>query len=555
MFLQADKGNATVVLDRDVYDHKIRTLLEDEAYTKLKRDPTKRIETDLQKTLKRISDNGELDPLVYKHQLRPSDCKPPYLYDLPKIHKDEVPLRPIVSTIGSPTYALAKHLAKVIAPLAGQTTSFVKNSADFARKMSNLTLSEDTIMVSFDVKSLFTNVPVPEGLQVIREKLERDQSLPERTAMSVDSILTLLEKCLNTTYFTYEGEFYQQNEGAAIGSPLSPILANLFMESFEEEAINTALTKPMLWLRYVDNTFVLWKHGREKLMEFLTHINSRRPSISFTMETEEDKRLPFLDTEVVRNEDGTIRTVVYRKPTHTDRYIHFDSYHHPQVKTGIIRTMMQRGERVCSLPTDLQREKQHLEEVFVKKNGYPKRFVNRALNKQRRQTLDGTTTPDTPIRTITIPYVKGVSERIRRILGRANIRTAFSTVTTIRSLLVKTKPVTKEHDKKGVIYRVPCQDCPKVYIGETGRKLSTRLTEHKRHCRLMQPEKSAIAEHAIVEDHRIDFDGSEALLTEDRFWPRKIKEALLIRRHQNFNQDTGLGISEIWNPFTRTIHA
>ena len=120
---------------------------------------------------------------------------------------------------------------------------------------------------------------------------------------------------------------------------------------------------------------------------------------------------------------------------------------------------------------------------------------------------------------------------------------------------MKTKPVTKEHDKKGVIYRVPCQDCPKVYIGETGRKLSTRLTEHKRHCRLMQPEKSAIAEHAIVEDHRIDFDGSEALLTEDRFWPRKIKEALLIRRHQNFNQDTGLGISEIWNPFTRTIHA
>jgi len=122
MILPADKGNATVVMDRDVYDQKIRTLLEDDTYTKLRRDPTKRIETDLQKTLKELSDNGELDPLLYKHQLRPVDCRPPYLYGMPKVHKKDIPLRPIVSTIGSPTYALAKHLAKVIAPLAGQTS-------------------------------------------------------------------------------------------------------------------------------------------------------------------------------------------------------------------------------------------------------------------------------------------------------------------------------------------------------------------------------------------------------------------------------------------------
>lgn len=73
MILPADKGNATVVMDRDVYDQKIRTLLEDDTYTKLRRDPTKRIETDLQKTLKELSDNGELDPLLYEHQLRPVD--------------------------------------------------------------------------------------------------------------------------------------------------------------------------------------------------------------------------------------------------------------------------------------------------------------------------------------------------------------------------------------------------------------------------------------------------------------------------------------------------
>ena len=116
------------------------------------------------------------------------------------------------------------------------------------------------------------------------------------------------------------------------------------------------------------------------------------------------------------------------------------------------------------------------------------------------------------------------------VLGRANIRTAFSTVTAVTgSLLVKTKPVTKEHNRKfkGVIYRVPCQDCLIVYIGETGCKLDTRLTEHKRDlCGQRNP--LLLNMLYISEDHPIAF----------RFWPRKIKEALLIRRHQNFNQDT-----------------
>jgi len=245
-----------------------------------------------------------------------------------------------------------------------------------------------------------------------------------------------------------------------------------------------------LWLIYVDDTFVLWRHGKDKLKPFLTHLNSPQPSIIFTMEREEG-RLPFLDMEVVRNkEDGTFYTRVYRKPTHTDRYIHFNSYHHPQVKTNVIRTMMQRGQRICSLSTDLQKEKQHLREVFTKKNGYPASFVDRALNKKKRP--NEPPTPDKAIGTITISYIKGVSERIERNLSRADICTAFRTVT-IRSLLVKTKPVTEEHNKKGVIYKVPCQDCNKVYIGETGQKFGTRLNEHKQ---LLQPDKSTIAEHA-----------------------------------------------------------
>ena len=119
---------------------------------------------------------------------------------------------------------------------------------------------------------------------------------------------------------------------------------------------------------------------------------------------------------------------------------------------------------------------------------------------------------------------------------------------------MKTKPAAEKHYKKGVIYKVQCQDCTKAYIGETARKFGSRLNEHKQHCRLLQPDYSAIAEHTIGENHHIDFDQTKVLTTEDRFWPRKIKEALLVKRHSNFNQDTGFALSAIWNPYTGHLH-
>ena len=173
-----------------------------------------------------VRDKDELHPNLYK-QLRPQTT---ISLRYTKVHKEDVPLCPIISTIGSPIYAIAKHLAKLISPLVGQTKS----------------------MVSFDVKSLFTNTPVLKGLQVIQTKLENDETLPELTEMRVNSIMMLLMKCMESSYFTYDGGFYQQTDGAAMGSPLSPILANLFMEWFEEEVIRTKQTKPTLWLRYVD---------------------------------------------------------------------------------------------------------------------------------------------------------------------------------------------------------------------------------------------------------------------------------------------------------------
>ena len=110
----------------------------------------------------------------------------------------------------------------------------------------------DSIMVGFDVKTLFNDVPVNKALLVIRDELERDKTMELRTSLKVESIIELLTLCLKTTYYLYGGEYYQQNNGAVMRSLISPVVANIYKEFLEQEALETIQTKPDIWLRYVD---------------------------------------------------------------------------------------------------------------------------------------------------------------------------------------------------------------------------------------------------------------------------------------------------------------
>jgi hypothetical protein len=119
-------------------------------------------------------------------------------------------------------------------------------------------------------------------------------------------------------------------------SPLSPVIANFFMEDFEKKTIEQATHKPVCWYRYVDDTLVIWPHGQDKLLEFLKNLNLLNKKIQFTMETEKDGNLPFLDIDIYRKTDGSLGHKVYRKPTHTNLYLQQNSHHHPASKQSHI---------------------------------------------------------------------------------------------------------------------------------------------------------------------------------------------------------------------------
>ena len=338
-----------------------------------------------------------------------------------------------------------------------------------------------------------------------------------------------------------------------MGSPLSPVIANIYMEFFENLALETSPLRPTLWLRYVDDTFVSWSHA-EDIKTLLDHINALRPTIKFTMEIEENNELPFLDVLVKRTESG-ISTTVYKKPTHTGLYLNYESNHPACIKNGLVKTLTHRAAIISSSMAEEEEELYNIRQQLTK-NSYPPHLIKRkektgaptllsdALNDESRLL------PSPPPPTIQIPYVSNVSESIKRICHNFGVRTIFNRSTNLRSILTKIKPTSSTIlNKKNCIYEIPCL-CGKVYTGESGRPLKVRIEEHKKAVTRGELDKSKMAIHVWKEkgDHNPLWNNTRVIDTERGWKQRKIKEAAHIAMSANCISQTSAEFSPMWFP-------
>ena len=242
----------------------------------------------------------------------------------------------------------------------------------------------------------------------------------------------------------------------------------------------------------MDDTCVIHKEIHKQ--EFLQHINSADPAIQFTVETnKEDGAIPFLDTIVKAEADGSLSITVYRKPTHTDQYLQWDSHYHLSAKFSVIHTLCHRAQIVCRNPELLHKEKAYFRNVLTQCK-YPKWAldkVDRRLNIPSREAPDrannqGTAgaqpaTNEFKIKGhIVIPYTQGLCESIKKICGRYSIQMQFKGSNTIRNLVVSPKDKDPVVSKNGAIYWFLCGDlsCDDEYIRETSRIFGERYKEH-----------------------------------------------------------------------------
>nr|VZI32274.1 unnamed protein product [Spirometra erinaceieuropaei] len=461
----ADKGGATVVMDRIDYVNKANGIFGDVAsYTLLAEDPTKKQAAAIKKKVNELTRLKVISPDDFK-LMTLSDPHIARAYGLPKVHKVDAPLRIIVPLIGSPTCNIAKWLYKHLKQLTHGSDYSINNSLAFLQRIQGLEVSADECLLSFDVVALFSSIPHDLAIDCVAQRLQENP-----IEIPTQHIIELLKLCLRN-YCQFDNKFYQQVKGTPMGSQISGLIAELVLQRLEKKVFQDL--SPKVWLRYVDDTFVVIKNCEvERLHQ---RLNDVFPAIQFTREEAIGDSLPFLDVKIQRLSDGSLVTSVHRKGSNSEIILNYGSNHPAANKRSCVRTLFHGAYRYCNSADLLKKELAYLYRLF-RSNGYPTSFVKNCLRHQAQPqapTLNGETVSR---QFFSLPYMQGASEVIARQLNRS------------------------------------------------GRSLGTRINEHKLAVRRRDP-LSLVFAHALECDHRFNWDGTEIVAMANTKRAREFLEA------------------------------
>ena len=255
-------------------------------------------------------------------------------------------VRPIVSSCVNLTENVSQFLDHWLKPLMKDLPSYLKDTTQFINKIKNIKVAPDTLLVTVDVKSLYTSIPHKDGIKACSEALlSTVDSFPDRPDPSVLSCL--LEIVLKNNILEFDGKAYKQTQGIAMGTKLAPAYTNIFMGVLEYNIFFHATLKPSYHRRYIDGIFIFWPHPEADLKKFLLHMNSLHTSIKFTSEYGSEK-ITFLNVTVYKGPNfiatNKLDVETFIKPTNKQayRYIHAKSFHLPRVSKGLAIGEMKR---------------------------------------------------------------------------------------------------------------------------------------------------------------------------------------------------------------------
>ena len=369
-----DKGAGVVILDRVDYNKKMMDILKDTTKFMLigkteTFDLTAKIEQAFQRKMLVWLRKNHINTENY-NRIRPVGSQRPKLYGLPKVHKEGCPLRPILSMVGSPQHKLAKFLIDLLAPILHKFSAYtVKDSFEFVEKLHELSPT-DGFMVSYDIKSLFTNVPLVEIIEICSRELYHSNvqcpSIPESVFQEMMKMATV------GVEFSFNGLMYRQIDGICMGSPLGPILANIFVGYYERKLFKGSVD-PKMYVRYMDDTFVIFKN-KECSDEFLKSLFNLHPSLKYTKEDEKQRTISFLDVSVQRNDNGKYKTRTYRKSKEFSSFVPWSSFCPKKTKLGVLVGAIKRSTKICS-PEHLNDELKTIKNIFSSL-GYPGKIID-----------------------------------------------------------------------------------------------------------------------------------------------------------------------------------
>ena len=362
-----DIGVGICVMSKETYWEKmdkIISLPQFEKHRKTRKNevhPVFKEEERIINTLKDLLDKVEIDGTLYD-RIRPRGSQPPRMYGLAKVHKQDVPVRPVLSMPGSAYHQIAEYIAECLSVVPDCNIN--ASTKEICDRIRNVTLEEGEEMVSFDVVSLYTNVPLREAILVCADLLysQPEDKIP---VIRKDTFILLAElSSCNVIMATHDGIYYQK-DGLAMGSPPAPMLANGWLSQFDKEILGNS----KIFFRYMDD--ILKDIKVSECEHTLSMINNFHGNLKFTIEREVDGQLPVLDMKIIHDHDtGRLESTWYRKPTDTGLIMNYHSLAPKRYKRSVVSGFIHRIYRSCST-WKLFHDSLEVVNGILEKNQYP----------------------------------------------------------------------------------------------------------------------------------------------------------------------------------------
>ncbi|XP_029679435.1 uncharacterized protein LOC115245313 [Formica exsecta] len=351
--------------------------------------------------------------------LRSSDSLLPKAYGLPKIHKENIPFRVIVSSINTALYSIANYMHKLLSSSIPRAKSHVNNSFELCNTLSGKTLGQSDVVVSLNVISLFTNIPSDLAIDSINS---RWYHIETHTMIPKNDFISAIKFILSSTYFTFNDNIYKQTYETPMSSPLSPIIANLVIQDVEESILNTLDTNLPFYYRYVDDKILAAPDNR--VINILNKFNDYHKRLQFTVKYEVDRSISFLDLSI-KIIDNSVYIDWFHKKTFSGRMLSYFSNHPKCHKIGTIYSLVDR----VMLLSHPQFHKKNLE-ISIKillNNGYPLRFIFNTINRRIRTLINKTTNltnnntkkEENKKNYFVIPYINNISELVASAIKKS----------------------------------------------------------------------------------------------------------------------------------------
>jgi len=483
-----DKGNGICIDVKEKYIYKMNKILADKTKfrefsipKRVKGDPFIYAEERFNRVVKDLFKKEKL-PKDILSKITSTGSLPARLYGLPKIHKNDKdpPYRPVLSMVNAYPSNLAKYLDSVLKPHI-PNSRLVKDSFEFKDKLLSAHLPSSYHIVSYDVVSLFTNIPLEETINYILETVPQNEMPLPKSAMKV-----LLNLACCNILFSFQDNLYEQIDGMCMGSNLGPTMASFALDMLETK-FNSL---PIFYQRYVDDIFAVF-HTKDDAESFLQHINSFHPGLKFTIEHSVNNSLTFLDVDV-QVVDNVIETTWHKKKTNTGVYLPKNAYSPIHYKTAAMRSLIYRAYRLSSKNCHFIKSYNEVRLMFVN-NGFHFKYIDKikdkVIGKLKSNTSQITNEEKDKEKEITkiyykLPYVKSLEAKNKNLfskinshlVGKAEVRLAYNTNKT--SSFFPNKDKVTESARSHIVYQYTCGHCGGCYTGETTRHFTTRLHEH-----------------------------------------------------------------------------